>query len=201
MSEIKLPKLLTLINEDNFKTFKTSRAGGAVFIFGKDSSSSHLEVFRTPLKLDYACELGMGKGMAIYKFANKGKNIGWSIKKYQKRNNDLWGSFSEESIMEKINDKENIIYEIKCMQVSCIDFFSKNFGKENVYFLEKGEQEDEIKEVFDFSAKKLTFGLDSRGFDKKQMDKLSYFLYEDFSTMKYSKKSRKIGQEADACFF
>lgn len=130
--------------------------------------------------------------------ANRFNNLDWWIRKYFKRENSLWGAFSEELIKNKIKDKKGELYGVHCDQSFAT--LSRGINLDESYFL-MNQDEKKAREAFYFAASELLRRLDSIGFPKNEVKKLRNFFYEDFTTRKYAKESIKMGQEADSVFF
>ncbi|MFA7708236.1 MAG: hypothetical protein WCX73_04770 [Candidatus Pacearchaeota archaeon] len=130
------------------------------------------------------------------------QNIGWWIRQYSPRKNDLEGSFSEELIQIKLKNFNNQLYEVHCDQTFC-HMDANGLNPTDAYFLIT-ENKNQIKDIFYFCAdeflKRIGKG-DETFFNGGETSKLTDFIYEDFTTGKHSQNSQKVGQEADSIFF
>lgn len=191
MTEIKIPKILIPLTTSNYKEFNISCPGNALFLF--DDSPQELSVFRTPFSLVKHRRYGLG----IEVVGDGMGDVGWWIREYCKRNKDLEGIFSEELITMKLKDNRKRVYELHCSQTFAI---SAKYGidPENAYFL--NVKKNDLRAAFHFGSNKLLSRLNSAGFSEEIVKRVGDFFYEDFTTLKHSEESRKIGQEADAIF-
>ena len=187
-----ISEILVPINNSNFEDFDTSSPGNALFLFQR-SPNEELSVFKTPFSFTEKHDLG------IESFGDRMNNVGWYVRKYFERKNDLWGDFSRELIFLKINDKKGEIYEVSCCQTFAT---SATYGLSfrDSYFLKESD-ENSIKDAFHFSANRLLNKLNLNGFSEDAIGNLRDFFYEDFMTLKYATESKRIGQEADSVFF
>jgi len=207
MPKIEIPNCLTQVSKNNFKRLESSIPGKALFLFKLNYPfDTELSVFRTPF--NFANEKNY---FGIENFGDRMKNLGWYIREYQPRikkettdlisppfDEDLWNSFSEQLIMNKIKDNNRNIYEIHCDQTFAT---TGTYGLDstNAYFF-SGAKKD-LTKAFNFSSKKLLGNFRGCDFPDDQIKKLSEFMYGDFTALRYSDESRRIGQEADAIFF
>lgn len=185
--DIALPDSLTCFEKSKRKLPRKS----ALLFLEDDFGNPSLYVFRSKLRFeqDYMCTAKNRK--------SRMQNLGWWIREYYKRGGGLWDSFSEELVMDKIRDKQSNLYEIHCSQA----FSVLSRGIPSCAYVLNTRNESGVKEAFVFGANELLKKVSSAGFEDSQVKKLADFLYEDFTTMKYSNKSREVGQDADSVFF
>ncbi|MEK6935545.1 MAG: hypothetical protein AABW67_02065 [Nanoarchaeota archaeon] len=195
-SKVELPK--GLISAEYHLKRKLFDNRKALILFDDDFNQT-LSIYRN-FKL--GCRKNFFSMEAPRSLEKRKENIGWYIRQYFKRKDNLEGSFSEELIRLKINDLKNNSYEVHCEQTFA-NTGASGINPTDAYFLMTNNQ-SEIKNVLYFCAEEILRRVskeDKSNFGKQETSKLANFFYEDFTTGKHSLDSQKVGQEADFIFF
>jgi len=121
----------------------------ALFYF-EDSPNQTLEIYKKPFRLSSG-----RSGVSLFPGGDGGMrmdNLGWYVRQSYKRDNDLWGMFSRESIMSELKDSKGKIYEVSCDQTFAL--LSKGIDTNDAYFL-IDDSEKAFKDAFYFGASEL----------------------------------------------
>jgi len=167
-----IPPSLTTINPDKINDLEKIPQGCFLFINERLFWEQSLQIFGHPTKIDSLKEdsfLVNPKGL---------KKLGWSVRYLHKED-------SEQLIMLKLQDMRKQNYGVYCDPINAISEMTAKY--DNSYLIQ--DSEDNLLEIFHFGAKKL---LNSENFSEKEIQKLSDFLYSDFTTQKYTSKCNEI---------
>jgi hypothetical protein len=203
MTEITLPNALLHITPENYGRLRRKNQVSAVIVFGQDKWQPSIDIFKKPFRFVYD---SLEKTFGLFPCSGLKRvrmdNVGWYIRRESEKGQGLSGMFSAELVRERVLDTRGRSYEINCSQTFAISarYFGVREASPKPYFLVESKRK-ELMSAMDYLARRTLGVLEGANFSEKDMQKVSDFFYEDFTTLKHSKVSRGIGQEADSVFF
>jgi hypothetical protein len=208
MNEIQLPNALLPITPENYGRLRRKNPISALVLFNPESYQPSIDIFRKPFSLGYStreksfgvCSRRGFKGM-------REDNVGWYLRKKERKKQrsqggSLWATFSDELNLAIVEDSLKNQYGLRCSQTFATSAQYFGIGEKSIepFFLRRTNSYG-LTEVMDYLAKRTLGVFEEVNFSEGDIKKVSKFFYEDFTTLKHSKVSRGIGQEADSIFF
>lgn len=197
--EMEIPKLLIpLRQQEDAKALEPRLSSGqAIFIIqGGVGFDGDLSIFGTPTRVIVDSNSLYKDSFEICPRGNI--KLRWYIRRSRERGDNLWDSFSEELVMLRLTNLSGVEYEIKCSQARAILSMGAPYGSSYLFNIKRRKGKEE---VFNFGAREMIRSGRCGEFSDAEIEKLSEFLYEDFRTQKYARKSARIGLETDSVFF
>lgn len=189
---LEIPNSLIPVTEKEIKKLgKTLDSGGLFFLREDGFDQSELYIFGAPVKISDVSKNSF--------FINPEGSIRfeWFIRPARERSKDLWGSFSEELVMLKLKGNKRK-YEVNCGQANAIAGMSVKYQDS---YLMRGIKKQDARAGFYFGAREMLRIAKINDLPEQEIGKLAKFLFADYNTMRYTKKSEEIGREADSIFF
>ncbi|MBU4069508.1 MAG: hypothetical protein KJ646_00830 [Nanoarchaeota archaeon] len=167
-----MPLDLIPINPDKLNNLEKIPQGHFLFINERFLREQSLQIFGYPTKINPLKKDSFAinpQGL---------KNLGWSV-------DTLHPEYPVQLVMLKLQDTQKQNYGVYCDPISSFSRIEVKYN--NSYLIQ--DSKESLSEIFDFGATKL---LNLGNFADKEIQKLSDFLYRDFTTQKYTNKCNEI---------